>query len=183
MVDNGAATSVVVAAVAPPDNGGFAARVLRRGDKVHISLRGIPVPESIEYVVDGSGSVSLPLVQPIVVAGLTPAEAGRAIERAYVDGGIYKKITIVLVALGDDYFIRGEVKKPDRYPLTPDLTLLRAIATAGGYTDFAKRTQVRVIRGDDVMVFNAEKVERRRDPDPSIERGDIIVVGRRIFLP
>ena len=59
------------------------------------------------------------------------------------------------------------------------MTLMKAIATASAYTEFAKKTKVQIIRGQEVMVFNMKRIEAGKDKDPMIERGDSIIVPRR----
>jgi polysaccharide export outer membrane protein len=157
-------------------------KILKRGDHLVIYLRGIPEPEEVKNVVDETGTLNLPLVGTIPVDGKKVAEAERLVEKAYVDGGYYQKINVIIVAEEDEYYVRGEVKREGRYPLSRDMTLLQAIATAGGYTDYAKSTQIQLIRGDQVTTYNAKRIEQRKDKDPFIEPGDIIIVSRRVFL-
>ena len=170
-------TNVVTAPVGPARM----SRALRRGDKLIIYLRGIPKPEDIVEIVDGLGFVSLPYLPPVKVVGITTSEAETRIERAYIDGGYYSRITVIVVAQEEEYFVRGEVKRPGRYALAGDTTLLQAIVTAGGYTDFANPRKIRVSRGEEIEVFNGERIEQRKDPDPLIEAGDIVIVPRGWF--
>jgi len=159
-----------------------AGRSILGGDKLHVSLRGIPTPEEIQGEVDEQGSITLPLVGPVKVAGLASSEAERTIEKAFVDGGYYRKITVIVVAQEDYYFVQGEVRNQGRFPLVGEMTLLQAIAAAGGYTEYAKPSRVRVMRGDQILHHDAERISRRMDPDPLVKRGDIIVIERRVFL-
>jgi len=162
-------------------NGDLPVRSLRRGDKVSIYLRGIPAPEEVIEVIDDLGSVSLPLVGLIDIVGLTTAEAEKKVRDAYVESGYYTEITVIVVAEEEEYFVRGEVKQEGRYALSGDRTLLQAITTAGGYTDYAKTTKVKVIRhGQKPLSFNLKKIERRQARDPLIEPGDVIIVPRRL---
>jgi len=154
-------------------------RILRRGDSILIHLTAIPRPEDVREVLDERGTVTLPLIGDVEVEGLTTAAAERAIQKAYISGGYYNKIDVIVVADKDEYFVRGEVKREGRYPLAGDLTLIQAITSAGGYTDYA-RSKIKVIRGKKVLYFNSKRIELRKDEDPLIEPGDIIVVLRRI---
>jgi len=155
-------------------------RRLRTGGKVSLHLRGIPSPEEVLEVIDDLGGVSLPLIGVVKLAGLTTSEAEKKITDAYVKSGYYTSITIIVVPADEEYFVRGEVKREGRYPITGDLTLLQAIATAGGYTDYAKSSKISVMReGEASMIYDASKIEKRRAPDPWIKPGDIIVVPKR----
>jgi polysaccharide export outer membrane protein len=171
------ATNDQIVVVAPPAT----SRKLKRGDRIIIHKRGIPTAEDIQDVIDDSGNVNLSLIGTVKLAGKTTSEAEALIEKAYVDAQYYDKITIIVVAQSEEYFVRGEVKRPGRYPLAGDVTLLMALATAQGYTDFAKPRDVRIIRGKEVLRFNAQRIEARKDKDPLIEPEDIIVVERAIF--
>ena len=164
------------------EGGERAKRVLRRGDMVVIYLRGIPQPDEIKEIIDDLGNVSLPLIEMVGVADLSTSKAERKIRDAYVNSGFYMDISVTVVAEEDAYFVRGEVKREGRYPLSGEVTLIKAITTAGGYTDYAKRSKVTVIRDkQEPVVYNCDRIERRRDPDPLINPGDIIVIPRRRF--
>ena len=174
--DKTAQPPTVVATSAPLPS--FSQR-LARGDAVLLYLRGIPNPEDINDMVDSLGNVTLPLIGKVRVEGLTTAEAEATIEKLYIDGDIYKSIDVIMVAKEGEYFVRGEVKREGKYPVRGELTLLQAVAEAGGYTDFAKDTEIKVIRGDHDMTYNARRIETRRDSDPVIKAGDIVIVPRR----
>ena len=177
------ATSVAIKVGTPPvGSSGLMARVLKRGDKVIIYLRDIPVPDEIKDEVDASGTVNLPLIGIVQVEGKATAEVEDLIEKAYIDGGFYVKMSAIVTAEEDQYFVRGEVKREGRYPLTRDVTLLQAITTAGGYTDYAKERDLKIIRCEEVLVYDGGKIEERKDKDPLIKPGDIVVVPRKIFL-
>lgn len=166
----------------PVGSSGLMARVLKRGDKVAIYLRDIPTPDQIKDEVDASGTVNLPLIGVVQVEGKTTSEVEDLIEKAYIEGGFYVKMSAIVTAEEDEYFVQGEVKREGRYPLTRDVTLLQAITTAAGYTDYAKRREIKIIRGEEVFVYDGERIEDRKDKDPLIKPGDIIIVQRKVFL-
>ena len=166
----------------PEGSSGTMTRVLKRGDKVQIYLRDIPVPDEIKNEINGDGTVNLPLIGVVQLEGKATAEAQNLIEKMYIDGGYYVKISVIVMAEEDEYFVQGEVKREGRYPLTRDLTVLQAIVTAGGYTDYAKKSQVKIIRGNEVVVVDAGRIEERKEKDPLIKPGDIVLVPRKIFL-
>ena len=174
------AAEVAEAVVEPEPRAPFS--VLRRGDRVNVFLRGIPTPEDISDVVDELGNIKIGLIGSVRVAGLTTAEAEKAIERAFIDGGFYRRIDAIIVAQSDEYFVRGEVQRPGRYPMSGDITLIQALSTAGGYTDYARPSRINIIRSGESLRFNATRIERQRDPDPRIQPGDIIIVNRRVFF-
>lgn len=153
-------------------------RVLSRGDRVMISLRGIPHPEEIKNVIDGIGEVTLPYIGQVRVAGLTTSDAERLIEAKYIEGGIYRSINAIVVAEDKVYFVQGEVARQGKFTMSGDVTLLQAITEAGGYTPFANRKNVKVIRGDQVLFYNARDIADGKLNDPPVLADDIIVVQR-----
>ena len=158
------------------------ARVLKRGDRIVIYKRGIPNPDEIADEIDDLGNINLALIGTINIAGRSTAEAEQLIESAYIDGGYYNKINVVVVSQPDEYFMQGEVKQPGKYALSSDMTLLMAIASAGGYTDYANRREINIIRAEKVHKFDAVRIEGRKEEDPRVMQDDIIVVPRRVFL-
>lgn len=158
------------------------ARALRKGDKVKISLTGIPAPIEIENVVNDFGFVTLPLVGQIKIEGITTAKAELLIRDTYIQKQFYKSIDVIVVAQEGEFYVRGEVKKEGVFPISGDVTLMQGIIMAGGYTDFAKKSDVKLIRGRETTVYDVEKIEKRDAEDPLIRTGDIIVVQRRVFF-
>lgn len=156
-------------------------RILSRGDRILISLRGIPVAEEIKNIIDGLGEVTLPYVGQVRVAGLTASDAERLIESTYVERGIYRSINVIVVAEDKVYFVQGEVARQGKFSMSGDVTLLQAITEAGGYTSFANRKSVKIIRGEQVLFFNARDIANGRELDPVIASDDIIVVLRSVF--
>ena len=186
--DGTASTGAVVAAeaavpVAGADGMGKAQgqRILSRGDRIMVSLRGIPVAEDNKNIIDGLGEVTLPYIGQVRVAGLTASDAERLIESTYVEKGIYRSVNVIVVAEDKVYFVQGEVAKQGKFSMSGDVTLLQAITEAGGYTPFANRRSVKIIRGEQVLFFNARDIANGRETDPVIASDDIIVVLKSVF--
>ena len=161
--------------------GSGSVRKLGRGDRIIIYLRGIPVPEKIEDSVDGFGECTLPYLGELKLAGKTTSEAERDIESAYVEGGIYRQINVIVVAEDEEYFVQGEVAKQGKFPLSGPVTLLQAISEAGGYTPFANRKKIKVIREGDVLFYDAKDIAAGELADPPIRPDDIIEVLRKVI--
>ena len=171
-------TSVVI------DDGGTMTRMrkLKHGDMITVGLYGIPNQIEVKESIDNFGSISLPLIDVIKIVGLGTSAAERKIRDAYINSGFYTDLSVVVMAMADEYFIRGEVKRVGNYELLGDRTLLQAITVAGGYTDYAKLSKVTILRLDEApKVFDCHKIAKRRIADPLIHPGDIIIVPRRIF--
>ena len=161
--------------------GSGSVRKLGRGDRIIIYLRGIPVPEKIEDIIDGFGECTLPYIGEVQMQGKTTSEVERLIEAAYVDGGIYRHINIIVVAEDEMYFVQGEVAKQGKFPLSGPVTLLQAISEAGGYSPFAQRKKIKVIRGDEILYYNAKDIAAGELSDPPIKPDDIIEVLRKVI--
>lgn len=152
--------------------------MIRKGDRIAVSLRGIPQPEEIQDVVDDAGMINLPYINRIKVAGFSTSDAEDIVERAYIDGGYYSSITAIIVAQENEYFVIGEVKKEGRYTFSGERTLLEAVTIAGGYSEYADPRKITIKRGDEALKFNAKKIEANDNDDPLVQAGDIIRVPR-----
>lgn len=158
---------------------------LKEGDPVIVYLRGIPgVPggeQIIENIVNEAGQIQLPYIASVSIGGKTTTEAGEIIRRAYIDQQIYRTLTVNVAVPARSYYIRGEVRQPGRFPLVGSVTLLQAIAAAGGYSEFANRRNVEILRGEKRIPVNMQAIERSPDQDRPVEPGDVIIVNRSFF--
>lgn len=159
-----------------------AAYRLRAGDPIYIFLRDLPgarTEQQLEDVIDDSGTVNLPLVGRIIAVGKTTSELESDIEQKYLDEKIYvRRLTVNVVVPQQLVFVTGEVKLPNQYRLVSGMTLTQAIATSGGYTEFADPTKVKLIRANNTTVLNALEIAKHPDKDIQLEVGDQIVVPR-----
>lgn len=152
---------------------------LVRGGKVTIYLTGTRNPQELTDHIDGDGNINLPHIGAVKIADLKATEAEDLIQLRYIEGGYFKKITVIIVPELGEFFVQGEVQMPGKYLMTSEMTLLRAIAEARGYTDFANPRKITVRRGDEVHEFNARKIEDLKVDDPIIRSGDVIIVPRK----
>ena len=151
-------------------------------DTLSISLLGIPREKEIETVIDEYGKITLPYIEePIQVVGLTLSGLEREIQRIYVDGGIYRTVTVNIQTSAKSYFMEGEVGNPREYSLSRRITLLQAIAAAGGYTDYADKKDVTITRDGENIRVNARDIEKHPELDIPIEAGDRIKVDRTFY--
>lgn len=155
---------------------------LRIGDPIIIYLRGImPRDDEIEEIVDERGAVTLPYIDDVAALGKTVSELEREIQRTYIQRQIYRTVTVNVVMPSQSFFVQGEVRQPQRYPLITGMTVLQGIASAGGYTEFADPKRVILTRGGKIRELNMREVERDPLKDIMIESGDVIRVPRSIF--
>jgi len=163
-----------------PGSSSMAYRV-KPGDTIFIYLRGIPREEKIEDVVDESGYISLPYINRVRAGGRTSSELERTIRNSYLDNRIYKQVTVNVVVPTRGYFVRGEVRNPGRFALLSGVTIVQAIATAGGYSEFANPSKIRVLRGGTSFTVDVEDLEKHPEKDMEVEVGDVILVPRSLF--
>jgi polysaccharide export outer membrane protein len=150
------------------------------------------LPEmSRELQVDSAGEISVPMVGTVLAAGLSPAQLSDVIEK-----GLRRRyfrnpdVTIsVKEVSSQNYTIDGEVTTPGLYPIIGKMSLMRAVASAKGATEFAKLEDVvvfRTVAGQRLAaLYNVRQIRRGLYNDPDIYANDVIVVGnsqaRRIF--
>ena len=153
-------------------------RVLRKGDKIQVTIYAPPEPFTCFHVVDEDGRLNIPLLGPMTVGGKSCGEAQRSIERAYIDQKIYKTVTVIIVPPEGEYTVSGEMIRPGPYPLTRDQTLLQALGRAGRYTEFADKSRVILTRGNERVEISLDDIRDGRRRDVVIIPGDVIEVPR-----
>jgi protein involved in polysaccharide export with SLBB domain len=171
------------APAAPAQNGPAAAALpsavagyrLGTGDKIRIIVFGENNLGG-EYVVDGSGFIRLPLVGQLKAVGLTVGEFEQQMVTMLKDGYLIDPRVSVEVTNYRPFYIMGEVNKPGEYPYVTDMSVLNAVALAGGYTYRANQSSVYIRR-------NGEATEQSvpADQNSKINPGDIIRVRERFF--
>lgn len=152
------------------------AYVLKPLDPVFIRFNGINEQQSLELVIDENGEISLLHLQPMKAAGLTTSALEAEIERLYVDGAIYKNVSVNVTMTAKVYFIQGQVHQPGQFQLMSGTTLLQAIAGARGPTDFANLKNVTITRQGRVERYNIKDLRKDPSLDVKIEAGDIVDV-------
>ena len=148
---------------------------LGASDQIRITVFGEP-ELSGEYLLDGSGTVSLPLIGEVTALNLTIREFETAIADGYSNGYLRDPRVNAEVMNYRPFYILGEVRTPGEYPYSSSLTVLNAVATAGGFT-YRANDDVILIRGAD----DTEEYRVRLDPNTPILPGDTIRVMEKFF--
>lgn len=150
------------------------------GDKLRIEVyKDQQLSQSVQIRPDGK--ITLPLVGDMVATGKTSLELRDAITTALKEYVQNPVVTVIVVeAVASQVFIMGEVAKAGPIPMNGPLTILQALAMAGGFTDWANRKDVRVQRqtprGQEVLRFNYNDAVNG-DVEPFYLRaGDMIIV-------
>ena len=146
---------------------------LGSGDKIRVTVFG-HLEMSGEFLVTGNGLVSLPFVGGMKAGGLTVSELERAIVGRLAPDYLKNPRVSVEVLNFRPFDIIGEVTKPGSYPFRSGMTVINAIAMAGGFTYRAKENSFRIKRA---ASGTTEKAQRNTVVFP----GDVIEVLERWF--
>ncbi|NWG13270.1 MAG: polysaccharide biosynthesis/export family protein [Acidobacteria bacterium] len=138
---------------------------------------------SRKVLVRPDGRISFPLVQDLKASGISPGELKEKIEerlKAYLTA---PNVTIIVEAiLSYRVFVVGKVQKPGAVVVEKPISVLQAIALAGGFADYAKESEITVVRNfaSETLVFefNYKDVIKGRNAEQNIylRNGDVVVI-------
>lgn len=156
------------------------------GDLLEIEIRDLDKDNTKRAVrVNAAGAITLPLIGVAVVAGLTAQQVEAHLAGKYSEKYLQNPQVSVFIKefTTERISIDGAVTKPGIYPLTGQITLLRALALAGGFGPIADSAEVMLFRVNDkgerqVAVFDVDKIRSGKSDDPIIKGDDLIVVQR-----
>jgi len=170
------------AATTPPTAASYLADRFRVGDTLMISFTDLPYRQDpIEDRVRDDGTIKLLQDLSFKVADRKRSEVEKEIRDAYVPK-YFKTMSVTVQPRPSTQFysVDGEVKRPDRQVYLNRTSVLRAIASAGGFTDFAHRTAVLLTRADGRKeTINCLKAQKDNRLDPEIFPGDSVYVYRK----
>jgi protein involved in polysaccharide export with SLBB domain len=141
-----------------------------------------------EYQVASDGTVDLPYIQTVLVAGYEPQEIARIIRQKLIE----KKVLVdpIVVVQVKEYKSRtvillGQIAKPGSFPLAPGITLMQVISLAGGLTQIADDNNVTLTRkydkGTKTVTISVDAITDGNAPDVPLQAGDRIYVPSRLF--
>lgn len=129
------------------------------------------------------GFISFPLLNDVRAAGLTPAELKKSIEAGLQNYVSSPEVTVSIVTAGSQrFYILGEVVNTGEYPLAKHLTVLQAFALAGGFTEWASKNEIILMRregGKDITLrVDYRDIVRGKNLDQNvpIRADDTIIV-------
>ncbi|HEV7372228.1 polysaccharide biosynthesis/export family protein [Arenibaculum sp.] len=169
------ALALAVVPVARPGAQEAPEYTLGTSDKVRVTVFG-ENDLSGEFEVDTGGGVSLPLIGTVHAKGRGIRDLERAIAEKLADGYLISPRVSIEVLNYRPFFILGEVQDPGSYPYVNGMTVLNAIALAGGYTHRARRDRIEIVRGGE-----AGEVQKDASETSIVMPGDIIRVPERFF--
>lgn len=148
---------------------------LGAGDKLRINVFG-EEDLSGEFEIDGTGTLSLPLIGNISAKGIDARTLEAMLVKKYEDGYLVNPRVSIEVLNFRPFFILGEVKEPGSYPYVNGLTVLNAVALAGGFTYRARTDRVVIKR-----IKNQKTEEFDAKEDTTVLPGDVLRVTERFF--
>lgn len=153
-------------------------------DLIEVAVYGLP--ELARTVrVNAKGQISLPLIGQVDATGLTAQALERSIAERLSEKYLQNpQVTVFIKEFTTLRFtVEGAVNKPGVYPLVGQMTLLRALAVAGGQGALSDMTEVILFRvtpvGESVSIkYDATKIRTGEAPDPLMQNDDLVVVNR-----
>ncbi len=129
------------------------------------------------------GKISLPLLNDIQAAGQTPTQLANTITERLSKFVNNPQVTVIVTAINSQrVYVLGEVARAGAYPMLPGMTVLQAISSAGGLSQFAKQKDIYVLRMDNGhqqrLPFDYKQVIRGQKTEENIilKPGDTVVV-------
>ena len=151
------------------------AYTLGNGDQLRITVFGQP-DLSGQFEVDGTGSISMPLIGQVEALGLsTPELEERIVEKLDGDYVLNPRVSAEVINYRP-YYILGEVNRPGEYPYNSGLTVVNAVAAAGGWTYRARKNVVYI-----KSVGSNQEQAIELTTSTVVSPGDTIRIGERRF--
>lgn len=125
--------------------------------------------------VSGNGAISMPLLGQVAIEGHTIAEVEEKITTLLLEGYLKKPNVTVTITEYRPFYINGEVKKPGSYPYKKNLTVEKAVALAGGFSERASRTAISLVSENDKRFVKAVALNDKIKP------GDVITISESFF--
>jgi protein involved in polysaccharide export with SLBB domain len=174
--------TAVMAAPSANDTNDVASARLHIGDTISIILTGLPIDIAPQTkTVNEDGTFTMTDIGTVKAAGKTPGELGATIHDAYVPA-IYKHLDVTVTPGDRVFYVRGEVKMPGRQIYVGQITVTKAITSAGDFGDFANARKVWLTRANGQRFkLNCDRILNGDAPDPPVYPGDQIEVTRRLY--
>lgn len=138
---------------------------------------------SLVVPVRPDGNISLPLIHDVHAVGQTPMQLSAHITARFKQFLAEPRVTVIVTEINSRrFYILGEVARPGAFPLLPNMTVLQALSTAGGFREFANPSKIYVLRNENGSSrkhpFNYKDViaGKRVEQDILLKPSDTIVV-------
>jgi polysaccharide biosynthesis/export protein len=156
------------------------------GDLLDIEVYDEPdLTREVRVLTDGA--ISVPLLGTLKAGGLTVGELEKKVTALLAEKYLVNPQVTVMVKEFSNIFIFGEVKNPGSFPLYGKMTVFEAITLAGGFTEVANPTKVKVIRNEGghevTLEVDVERLTKKGDAsqDIALKANDRVIVPRSFF--
>lgn len=129
------------------------------------------------------GKISLPLLNDMQAAGLTPSQLAAELTKSLNKFVTNPQVTIIVTQINSQrFYVLGEAARPGAYTLIPEMTILQALSNAGGFTPYANSKKIYLLREENgkqqKLLFNYKDVisGKRTEQNIVLKSGDTIVV-------
>jgi protein involved in polysaccharide export with SLBB domain len=152
------------------------------GDIITVVRSGVPEPiEPHTEPIKEDGTITMPSIGHVQAAGKTAGELQNEIHDLYVPK-YYQHLTVTVNTGDRVYYVTGEVRAPGRQLYSGQMTVTKAVTTAGGFTDFASHRSVWLMRANGQRIkVNCDKAFLDPTQDPLVYPNDQVQVPRKIF--
>ena len=141
-----------------------------------------------EFRVAPDGTVDLPYIHNVQVAGLEPQEIAALVRKKLIESDVLRDPSVAIDIKeynSKRVVVLGQVQKPGSFPLTPGFTLIQAISLAGGFNAIANRDRVNLTRKTGqqsrTIILSVDAITDGSLPDIPLQSGDTIFVTERVF--
>jgi polysaccharide export outer membrane protein len=138
---------------------------------------------SAEVLVRPDGKISLPMLNDVAAAGMTPEQLAAVVQKAAAKFVRDPSATVIVKEIRSrKVFVIGEVTKPGTFPLASEMNVMQIIAEAGGFLESANKNNVAIVRTENGQEhrfkFNYNEVVRGKNVGQNIRLlpGDTILV-------
>ena len=125
--------------------------------------------------VGGNGTISMPLLGQVAIEGHTVTEVEQKITMLLLDGYLKKPNITVSITEYRPFYINGEIDKPGSYPYKKGLTVEKAVALAGGFTERASKSGITLVSDNDKQLVLSVALNYKIKP------GDVVTVSESFF--
>ena len=158
--------------------------VIGAGDILDITTWKEPDFTKVDLLVRLDGKISFPLLNDVQAAGVTTGDLKRVIEEGLKKYVAHPVVTVAVKnPLSQKFYILGEVLKTGEYPLLKNMTVLQAFAMAGGFTQWASKDEIILVRReggkDQIVRINYKDIAKGRDFSQNLQ----IRVDDTIIVP
>lgn len=138
---------------------------------------------SLSVTVRTDGKISLPLINDVQVLGLTPVELKEELTKSLSNYLENPTVSVIVEEVNSlKIFVDGEVNNPGMYDIKREVNVLQAITLAGGFTEWAKKSKIKIFRKhggvEKIIKINYNKIISGKHPELNIplQPGDSIIV-------